>query len=342
MSVFQCKSGKHRGKWVCKFKNPDGKWITKYCVTKRVALRMELENLPEEEEDKPLSLGDLTVLYFRSNERNPRTVRTYVRCLCGYEKQGKHVQGAGEFLRNKPIEALTRRDLEILRQNLRDLHQAGNNTLNHYQAFFRAVMAWAVDQELIPRNPWNGFKRLPVRRPEITVSYDEVKRVYLAASPWLQWAIKTAYCLCLRPGPVELFSLKWTAFNWARGFVRIKQGKSGKFKTVMPPKEYLAEAQNRCEKDLADGIELVCTHDGKPVERYLYLNEWYKATKKAGVNLRFYNVRHLAASEMLAHGADLAAVAAQLGHASVAMTGQFYAHVMVGAQQRAAQSLPLI
>ena len=37
-----------------------------------------------------------------------------------------------------------------------------------------------------------------------------------------------------------------------------------------------------------------------------------------------YALRHIAASEMLARGADLAAVAAQLGHKNLTTTGAFY------------------
>ena len=53
-----------------------------------------------------------------------------------------------------------------------------------------------------------------------------------------------------------------------------------------------------------------------------------------------YAVRHIAATTMLANGADLAAVAAQLGHASVATTGATYAHVTPMGQAHAAEALP--
>ena len=46
------------------------------------------------------------------------------------------------------------------------------------------------------------------------------------------------------------------------------------------------------------------------------------------------------ASEMLAAGADLAAVAAQMGHSSIQTTATTYAHVTPGGQKRAADLLP--
>lgn len=48
----------------------------------------------------------------------------------------------------------------------------------------------------------------------------------------------------------------------------------------------------------------------------------------------------MAASLMLEAGADIAAVAAQLGHKDVTTTGEFYAHAVAGAQERAAQDIP--
>ena len=55
--------------------------------------------------------------------------------------------------------------------------------------------------------------------------------------------VKTAFFLALRPGQVELFSLTWDAFDWRRGLVVIHQGKSGRFKTVVPHPAYMAEAK---------------------------------------------------------------------------------------------------
>ncbi|MDR2826064.1 MAG: tyrosine-type recombinase/integrase [Deltaproteobacteria bacterium] len=55
-----------------------------------------------------------------------------------------------------------------------------------------------------------------------------------------------------------------------------------------------------------------------------------------------YHIRHVAASEMLAHGADLAAVAAQLGHSNPQTTGSFYAHITAGSQKRATALLPTL
>jgi integrase len=53
-----------------------------------------------------------------------------------------------------------------------------------------------------------------------------------------------------------------------------------------------------------------------------------------------YSIRHISATEMLAGGADLAAVAAQLGHRDLTTTGRYYAHALPQAQRAAAKALP--
>jgi len=86
-------------------------------------------------------------------------------------------------------------------------------------------------------------------------------------------------------------------------------------------------------------IPWVCHRAGRRV--LCYQEAWRKAVHDAGLSgLRFYDVRHVAASEMLAAGADLPAVSAQLGHSSTHTTATTYAHAVPGAQQRAADLVP--
>ena len=144
----------------------------------------------------------------------------------------------------------------------------------------------------------------------------------------------------LFPGHVELFGLRWDAFDFRRRQVVITQGKSGKPKTVIIRNDaYLREAALRCACDQRQGIMLVCHYgDGRPVRSYR--RAWETACRRAGVSMRFYDVRHIAATVMLGEGADLAAVAAQLGHQSVATTGAIYAHVTPTGQAHAAELMP--
>lgn len=338
MSVFFFKP---RNLWVSQWLE-SGKQKRRYFKTEQEARAYEGERKSSGNEgSERLALGELVALFFRSNpHKHSKTKKNLVNFLAGREHGGKHIEGAGEFLRDKFADALSRQDLERMREAMR-VRCAGNNTINKYQAYIRGILAWGADQELVSRNPWREFKRLPIPKHIITTTISDIRRVYIAAPDWLQWAIKTAYALSLRPGTVELFGLLWTAFDWRRGVVFVRQGKSGHIKTVFPPDAYLAEARERFNDDCRAGIPLVCHRAGKRV--LTYRKAWEKAVAEAGLpHFPMYNIRHVSASEALANGADLASVSAQLGHSSVATTGSVYAHVTAGAQKRAAALLPSI
>ena len=51
--------------------------------------------------------------------------------------------------------------------------------------------------------------------------------------------------------------------------------------------------------------------------------------------LTFHGLRHSAASLMLAGGADISTVSKLLGHASIAITADVYAHLVAAVGQRA-------
>lgn len=319
----------------------DGKEKRKYFPTEQEAIAFDLERrqAAAHEQDERLTMGELAMAYFRSNiDLHPKTKRNLVYFFGGTDTHGNAVAGVGGFMRDKYAESLTRQDLELMRELFR-ARGTGNNTINKYQAYVRAILAWGVDQDLIRFNPWRDYRRLKVIKPIIHANVVDLQRLYPCLPEYLQWAVKTAFCLALRPGQVELFNLTWDAFNWRRGLVIVRQGKSGKIKTVVPPQSYMEEAHERYQRDTAAGIPLVC-HRGKGQRVLSYRTAWENACKRAGVKFCPYTIRHMAATEMLARGADLAAVAAQLGHSNVATTGGTYSHVTAGSQAAAAALMP--
>lgn len=338
MSVHFMKS---RSLWFAKWLE-EGKERRKYFKTETEARLFEQERLQAEaEQEERLTFGDLAIRYFKARpEFHHDTKKAIVRMIAGYEKDGRHITGPAEFLRDKYAESLNRQDLEALREAYRE-RGAGNNTINKRQAYVRAILSWGVDNDLIHFNPWRDYKLLKYKRPIIQVSLENLRRVYVELPPHLQWAVKTAFFLALRPGHVELFSLLWTTFDWRRGIVVVRQGKSGMLKTVVPHPAYMQEARRRFEEDMARGIELVCHRkNGQKIRGYR--TTWHNACLRAGVQMRPYDIRHIAATEMLARGADLAAVSAQLGHSNVTTTGTTYAHVTAGSQALAGSLMPAI
>lgn len=324
-------SHRQDGRWVVKYKQ-DGKWKQQAFRDEQTARAFDADQALDPS-DNSLSMGELVASYLRSNPDMYFETRKRIVWLFA---DG----GPCAFMRDKYAEAINRQDLERLRESMR-ARNVSNNTINHYQAYIQAALAWGVEQELIFRHPWRGYKKLKVTKPIITSNLPDLIRVYSFLPEYLQWAVKTAFFLALRFGHAELFGLLWTSFDWQRRQVVVRQGKSGRLKTVLLRNEaYFQEARDRYYEDMKNGVPLVCHRNG--IKVLSYRTAWLTACRKAGVKMRPYDVRHVAATTMLANGADLAAVAAQLGHASVATTGATYAHVTPLGQAHAAESMPAI
>ena len=175
MSVAQRKDGR----WICKYKEGNT-WKQRSFRDEEEARTFNQQKQDEilAEIDDRMTGGELALAYYRSNTKHPKTVKNVVHFLCGHEKDGIHVQGAGEFLRDLYAEDLTRKNLEQMRDR-----GTSNNTINHMQAYLRAILAWGVDQELIRINPWRDYQRLPVQRVVVSVSLATLKAVYEASPP---------------------------------------------------------------------------------------------------------------------------------------------------------------
>jgi integrase len=67
---------------------------------------------------------------------------------------------------------------------------------------------------------------------------------------------------------------------------------------------------------------------------------WYPLLKRAGVpRVRFHDLRHTAATHLLARGVNVKVVSEMLGHSSVSVTLAIYAHVLPHMQQQAADTM---
>jgi integrase len=67
-------------------------------------------------------------------------------------------------------------------------------------------------------------------------------------------------------------------------------------------------------------------------------NAWEHVAMKAKVKvIRFHDARHTHASLMLQQGVPLKVVSERLGHSSMSVTADVYAHIIPGMQENAAQ-----
>jgi integrase len=93
-------------------------------------------------------------------------------------------------------------------------------------------------------------------------------------------------------------------------------------------------------KSKVEDAELIFTHttDGVPLRPNTVSRAWETTAKKAGVKIiRFHDARHSHASLMLKQGVPLKVLSERLGHSSISVTADVYAHVIPGMQESAAK-----
>jgi integrase len=82
---------------------------------------------------------------------------------------------------------------------------------------------------------------------------------------------------------------------------------------------------------------------GKPLDPHELHNGFKALLNKAGLpNIRFHDLRHSAASLMLAQGIPLRSIQDILGHSSIALTANLYAHVGEQLRREAAGAMDSI
>ena len=322
------------GRWLVKYKTPEGQWKQRSFAPDKEAeaRKFDAESAYDEIDNTRMTLVEAVLAFLKSVPHCRKTTTQYRYIMTTI---ARHLQ-------NKFVDTLTRRDLESIREAARDLG-CRPTSINCYTGKLKAALNWCAEQELVQENPWAKFRNLPGKTQHRTGDLADFRLIYAELPEWMRWACRTAMALCLRPGITELFRLKWGAFDWYAGAVHVYMPKVDTTKTVYCPTAYLREARSRYEADGMDSNQFVCRNQrGRIVYQSTYRNAWFTACHRVGVRMPLYALRHIAASEMLAGGADLAAVSAQLGHQSVQTTASTYTHAVAGAQQRAASLLPLV
>jgi len=84
---------------------------------------------------------------------------------------------------------------------------------------------------------------------------------------------------------------------------------------------------------------VVCREDGSPWHPSTFSAAWIRARKRAGVTVRFHELRHTHASLLVRSGAHPKTLQERLGHSSAAFTMSVYAHLLPGVQEQAVADL---
>jgi integrase len=231
----------------------------------------------------------------------------------------------------------------------------------HHHRVLRAALHQAVKWLLLPRNPADAVEPPRPKHREMR-ALDEAATAKLlrsASDSRLSLPVLLAVTTGLRRG--EILGLRWQdvdlhksslavrqSLEQTRGGLAFKQPKTAKSRRVVALPALAVEAlkQRKVEQAttrLALGPsyqdhDLVCPRDdGTPWPPDSFSSSFVGLVRRAGVpTIRFHDLRHTHATQLLRQGVHPKVVSERLGHATVGITLDVYSHVLPGMQAEAA------
>ena len=241
------------------------------------------------------------------------------------------------------------------------------------------ILRHALDQAekwgLVARNVAKLVDSPRVKRHEIQPLTPEHARSFLDAAKGerLEALYSVTLALGLRQG--EALALRWCDIDFVSRTLAVRQsleriggkryGQPGKLQFVEPKTDrsrrtiaipdslvraLKAHRVSQAEERLISGSDwqdfglIFCTTRGTPIEPSSSLQDFKRVLVKAGLprSIRFHDLRHSAASLLLAQGVPLRSIMELLGHSTIGVTANTYAHVLPSAMREMADKMDAV
>jgi integrase len=183
---------------------------------------------------------------------------------------------------------------------------------------------------------WGWVEESPVKRiskPKVGLlrarflSDDERERLLNACKESVNPCLYPVIVLALATGmrKSEILTLTTNAIDLVNGRILLERTKNGERRVIPLKGHALSVVQEHLQKKLQNINFLFPSKSGSSPMDLRF--SWEQALKKSGIlNLKFHDLRHSAASELLMSGATLAEIAEILGHKTLAMVKR-YSHI---------------
>ncbi|HEU4323318.1 MAG TPA: site-specific integrase [Roseiflexaceae bacterium] len=352
------------GEWWAKLpRDEHGKQPKKKCGSKREAEKWLREKLREREQGLQVVSRQPTIKQWLEDwlanvakpTVRPNTYRSY-KTIC-YKQIIPHL---GDIRIDELKPARIRRWLVDI-----DKVYSPLNCLNALR-LLRSVFKLAINDRVLLYNPTDGIKSPSSddKRAKV-LTEEQVNKLLGSVEGHRLWALYyTEMATGMRFS--EIIALRWSNVSvdteTASIFVKEQLQIVDKKLCFVPPKsrssnreipidEKLAEvlrdqrdrlqAEKKKAGDKWEDHNMVFPSEvGTPVKKNNLYRHFKRLLKTAGLpDIRFHDLRHTVGSLMLANGTPITDVSAILGHASVAVTAQVYAHSYAEGQRRAITSL---
>lgn len=226
---------------------------------------------------------------------------------------------------------------------------ASDWTLNTVHSVIQRPLNWAVDQDIIAKNPFKGVTHRPgaPRRP---ITRDEFQKLLRASagrggkpSPGARFRQVLIFLYFTGARPGEASALRWSDIDLDRGLIVLKEHKTVRLQRVPRPRviplhpvvlKLLITIRKRNE-----GERVFLTYRKTPWNKNSLGLRVRRAREKAEIadDAKLYGIRHQFGTRAILNRVDIKTLSELMGHNSVVMT-QHYVH-LAGQTQHLADAM---
>jgi integrase len=209
-------------------------------------------------------------------------------------------------------------------------------SVNRLRATLSAVFKFAIGKGWAISNPVHGIPQRTENNKRVRWLSEKEREALLKetrASEWKRLHLLVLIALGTGCRLGEALGLTWEAIDFKARTARLVRTKNGDSRTLTLPRPVIAELlRHRVD---AEGKRAT----GPVFPRQDFRPFWEAAKTAAGIEkLRFHDLRHDAASQLVMNGATLHEVAEVLGHRSV-QTSARYAHLSIAHKKKLTDSV---
>lgn len=262
--------------------------------------------------------------------------------------------------------------LKSLENTRRDGKEGGlsTSTIQKHYNVLSSIFRFAEKNNLIKHNPIKNAEKPTVTYKEGDVyNSDELRQLFMLLNKeknkQMALMVKMALKTGMRKG--ELLALQVDDVDFEANTIHVRHSLSytkkkgyqlkepktrGSVRKIAPPRKLMAELKEHItekKKERIAAAELweggkyffvFSTDTGKPFFPSVPSNWWNRFLDRTGFKkIRFHDLRHTAATDLINRGASVYAISKRLGHAKITTTTSIYAHYLQEADQKIADML---
>jgi integrase len=202
------------------------------------------------------------------------------------------------------------------------------STIKRYIGALSCIMKFAVKEKLLERNPLTGMSKPKIPKPKVRFLDDDERRQLLLTAkndmnPHIYPALILSLDIGLRLGSLK--NLTWGDVQVQRKRVTLYRTKNDESYTI-PISDFCLKTLLEYRDSLPEWQKGDYVFKAKSGNSAYLRRCWDRIRRNSGVRLRWHDLRHSTASDILMSGGSLAHVKETLGHKSWIAT-TFYAHL---------------